>query len=85
MILVSQAPCPLPDDGDDIIASTRHALAHGFTRISLPPALMTIDEVHQSLADTTPRHASEPAIWIGTMAMAHALMGLVRTGLPVPS
>ena len=67
MILVSQAPSPLPDDGDDIIASTRHALAHGFTLISLPPALMALDEVHASLAEVPIHPTLEPAIWIGTI------------------
>ena len=67
MILVSQAPVPLPDDGDDIVASTRHALANGFKLISLPPALMHLDEVAPALAEVPVHAAPEPAIWIGTI------------------
>jgi hypothetical protein len=54
MILVSQAPNPLPDDGDDIIASTRHALANGFELVNLPTALMHVHEVAPALADVAP-------------------------------
>ena len=36
MILLSQAPEPLPDDGDDIVASTRAAAAAGWEVIPIP-------------------------------------------------
>lgn len=67
MIIVSQAPNPLPDDGDDIIASTRRALANGFELLSLPTALMHVHEVAPALADVAPRSTKQPAIWIGTI------------------
>lgn len=67
MIIVSQAPNPLPDDGDDIIASTRHALANGFELVNLPTALMHVHEVAPALADVAPYSTPQPAIWIGTI------------------
>ncbi|MBL9101861.1 MAG: ATP-grasp domain-containing protein [Myxococcales bacterium] len=80
MIVVSQAPLPLSDHGDDIVASTRAALASGFDLISLPPALLRPEEVAEALADVPARPAPEPAVWIGTIpdesvyrAVFHAL------------
>lgn len=70
MIVVSQAPVPLPADGDDIVASTRHALASGFELLSLPPALERVDEVAEALADAPSRAAAETAIWIGQIPEA---------------
>lgn len=67
MIIVSQAPIPLSDEGDDILASTRAALAAGFDLVSLPTALLRADEVAPALADVPPRATPEPAIWIGTI------------------
>jgi len=67
MILVSQAPNPLPDDGDDIIASTRHALANGFEILNLPTSLMHVHEVAPALAEVAPHATTRPAIWIGTI------------------
>lgn len=67
MIVVSQAPLPLSDHGDDIVASTRAALASGFNLMSLPPALLRPEEVAEALADVPARPAPEPAIWIGTI------------------
>lgn len=67
MIVVSQAPTPLPDDGDDIIASTRHALANGFTVFHLPPSLLRLDDLTEPLAAIPPQSTPQPAIWIGTI------------------
>lgn len=67
MIIVSQAPVPLSDEGDDILASTRAALAAGFDLVSLPPALLRADEVAPALAEVPPHPTLEPAIWIGTI------------------
>jgi hypothetical protein len=67
MIVVSQAPVPLSDEGDDILASTRAALAAGFELVSLPPALMHVEEVAPALADVLPRAAPELAVWVGTI------------------
>jgi hypothetical protein len=36
VLLLSQAPDPPPEDGDDIVASTRAAVAAGFTALHLP-------------------------------------------------
>ena len=67
MILVSQAPNPLPDDGDDIIASTRHALANGFELLNLPTALMHVHEVDPALTGVPVQTARQTAVWIGTI------------------
>jgi hypothetical protein len=67
MIVVSQAALPLENEGDDIAASTRAALAAGFDLISLPPTLLDIDDVTGALADIPPRPDPDPAIWIGTI------------------
>ena len=67
MIVVSQAPVPLAEGGDDIVASTRAAVAAGFERISLPHALMYLEEVEPALAEVAVRARETPAVWVGTI------------------
>src|SRR5690349_6811759 len=63
MILVSQAPVPLPAARHDSVASTRHALANGFALITLPVALMHVEAATPALAAGAPRPAPSTAIW----------------------
>lgn len=67
MIIVSQAPVPFANEGDDIAASTRAAVAAGFELVSLPSALMYVDEVEPALAAVPARTRATPAVWIGTI------------------
>src|SRR5690606_5184047 len=61
--LLTQAPTPLPDDGDDIVASTRAAIAAGFTPFHVPEQP---DALVAALADL-PARPGERAVWIGTI------------------
>lgn len=68
MIVVSQAPRPLfAADGDDIVASTRAAVAAGFELVSLPPALLRVDEVAPALTDVQVQVRPPSAVWVGTI------------------
>lgn len=67
MIVVSQAALPLVNEGDDIAASTRAAVAAGFELVSLPVALMSAGEVTPALAELTMRASRTPAVWVGTI------------------
>lgn len=67
MIVLSQAPLPLSNEGDDIAASTRAAIAAGFELVSLPPELMHVHEVAAALADLPARTELTPAVWVGTI------------------
>ncbi len=67
MIVLSQAPLPLSLAGDDIAASTRAAVAAGFEMVSLPVALMHVEEVAPALAELAAREPGTPAIWVGTI------------------
>jgi len=81
MIVVSQAPVPLAAGGDDIVASTRAAVAAGFERISLPHALMYLEEVEPALAEVAVRARETPAVWVGTIpeeAMYRAVDAALR-------
>ncbi|MCB9567290.1 MAG: ATP-grasp domain-containing protein [Myxococcales bacterium] len=66
MILLSQAPEPLPDDGDDIVASTRAAAAAGWEVIPIPVDLDRRDPA-EALASIPARAGATPAIWVGTI------------------
>lgn len=66
MLLLTQAPASLPDDGDDIVASTRAAIAAGFTPFHLPPGPDHRD-LAAALAGLAPRSTRERAVWVGTI------------------
>lgn len=70
MLLLTQAPDPLPDDGDDIVASTRAALAAGFTALQLPPEPDHSGDLLTPIRQLAPRSLREPAVWIGTIPEA---------------
>jgi hypothetical protein len=82
MIIVSQAPMPFSNEDDDIAASTRAAVAAGFELVSLPTALMYVDEVGPALAAVATRTRETPAVWIGTIP-DEAMYRAVDAGLRV--
>jgi hypothetical protein len=79
VFVVSQAPVPWPEDGGDIVASTRAAAASGFAVVSLPPGLLRPDEVEPALADVADAGGA-PAVWVGTIP-SEALYRAVDAGL----
>nr|WP_276598989.1 ATP-grasp domain-containing protein [Nannocystis sp. SCPEA4] len=66
-MLLTQAPDPLPDDGDDIVASTRAALVAGFTALHLPPDADHRGDLLTPIAELAVRERREPAVWVGTI------------------
>ncbi|MBZ5709499.1 hypothetical protein [Nannocystis pusilla] len=67
MLLLTQAPDPLPDDGDDIVASTRAARLAGFTALHLPPDADHRGDLLAPIAELAVRERREPAVWVGTI------------------
>jgi hypothetical protein len=67
MLLLTQAPDPLPEDGDDIVASTRAALAAGFTRVTLPPEADHSGDLLAPVRALAARNRRELAVWVGTI------------------
>jgi hypothetical protein len=67
VLLLTQAPGPPPEDGDDIVASTRAALAAGFDSLHLPPDADHRGDLLSPIAALATRPVREPAVWIGTI------------------
>lgn len=81
MLLLTQAPDPLPEDGDDIVASTRAALAAGFRRVTLPPEADHRGDLLAPVRALAVRARPELAVWVGTIpeeATYRALHGGLR-------
>nr|WP_276604716.1 ATP-grasp domain-containing protein [Nannocystis sp. RBIL2] len=66
-MLLTQAPDPPPEDGDDIVASTRAAIAAGFNSLHLPPDADHRGDLLSPIAALAMRPVREPAVWIGTI------------------
>lgn len=67
MIVLTQAPAPLPDDGDDLVASTRAAAEAGFTLVHLPPEVDHSGDWLAAITRLSPRARPEVAVWVGTI------------------
>ncbi len=67
MLLLTQAPEPPPQDGDDIIASTRAAVAAGFSPVRLPLEADHRGDLLGPLRALEPRGRPELAVWVGTI------------------
>ena len=81
VLLLTQAPDPPPEDGDDIVASTRAAVAAGFDSLHLPPDADHRGDLLSPIAALAPRRVREPAVWIGTIpepATYHAVYAALR-------
>lgn len=66
MLLLTQAPEPLPDDGDDIVASTRAAREAGFRCVHLPVEVDHRGDLVGAIREGVPRGA-DVAVWVGTI------------------
>jgi hypothetical protein len=67
VLLLTQAPDPLPADGDDIVASTRAALAAGFRRVTLPSEADHRGDLLAPVRALETRTRPELAVWVGTI------------------
>lgn len=70
MLLLTQAPDPPPEDGDDIVASTRAAIAAGFVPVRLPPEADHRGDLLAPLRALATRARPELAVWVGTIPEA---------------
>lgn len=66
MLLLTQAPHPLPEDGDDMSASTRAAAACGWQVVHLPPGF-DAEDVPALARAVPPQPPGTPAAWVGTI------------------
>lgn len=66
MLLLTQAPDPLPEDGDDIVASTRAAREAGFSCVHLPVEADHRGDLLGAIAAGVPR-GPDVAVWVGTI------------------
>ena len=66
MLLLSEAPEPLPADGDDVVGSTRAAAAAGWEVVPLPAGFGEA-EVRRLAAALPEQAPGTPAVWVGSI------------------